>query len=71
MSEATQQMIKLAQRDLCNMLSQMLRKSHKFEIDLRLEGVSQHAIVQDEAKMNEINEKLEKLKSWIMHKIYS
>ena len=34
----------------------------QFEIDLRVEGVSQDAILQDEAKMNEINEKLEKFK---------
>ena len=31
----------------------------KFEIDLRIEGVSQDAILQDEVKMNEINKKLE------------
>ena len=41
-------------------------KKPQFEIDLRGEGVSQDAILQDEAKMNEINEKLEKLKNWIM-----
>ena len=34
----------------------------QFEIDLRVEGVSQDAILQDEAKMNEINEMFEKLK---------
>ena len=62
MSEATQQMLKLAQGDLCDTLSQLLRKKPQFEIDLRVEGVSQDAILQDEAKMNEINEKLEKLK---------
>ena len=32
------------------------------EIDLRVEGVSQDAILRDEAKVNEINEKFEKLK---------
>ena len=34
----------------------------QFEIDLRVEGVSQDAILQDEAKMNEISEKLENFK---------
>ena len=44
-------------------------KKPQCEIDLRIRRVSQDAILQDEAKTNEINEKLEKLKSWIMHKI--
>ena len=35
-------------------------KKPQFEIDVRKEGVSQDAILQDEAKMSEINEKLEK-----------
>ena len=39
-----------------------VEKKPQFEIDLRVEGVSQDAILQDGAKMNEINEKLEKLK---------
>ena len=34
----------------------------QFEIDLRVEGVSQDAILQDEEKMKEINKKLEKLR---------
>ena len=37
-------------------------KKPQVEIDLRIEGVSQDAILQDEAKMNETNEKLEKFK---------
>ena len=35
-------------------------KKPQFEIDLRREGVSKDAILQDEAKMNEIGEILEK-----------
>ena len=38
----------------------LVDKKPQFEIDLRVEGVSQDDILQDEAKMNEINEKLEK-----------
>ena len=38
-------------------------KKPKFEIDLRVEGVSQDAIVKDEEQMKEIRKKLEKLKS--------
>ena len=37
-------------------------KKPQFKIGLRIEGVSQDAILQDEAKMNEINKKLEKFK---------
>ena len=37
------------------------KKPH-FEIDLRIEELSQNAILQDETKINEINEKLEKVK---------
>ena len=33
-----------------------VEKKPQFEIDLRVEGVSQDAILKDEAKMNEINE---------------
>ena len=39
-----------------------VEKKPQFEIDLRVEGVSQGGILQDEEKMKEINEKLEKLK---------
>ena len=40
-----------------------VEKKPQFEIDLRVEGVSQGAILQDEEKMKEINEeKLEKFK---------
>ena len=40
-----------------------VEKNPQFEIDLRIEGVSQGAILQDEEKMKEINEeKLEKFK---------
>ena len=34
----------------------------RFEIDLRVEGVSQDAVLQDEEKMNEINKKLKQLR---------
>ena len=37
-------------------------KKPQFEIDLRVEGVSQDAILQDAAEINGSNEKLEKLK---------
>ena len=37
-------------------------KKPKFEIDLRLEGVPQDAILKDEEQLKEINQKLEKLK---------
>ena len=43
----------------------------QFEIDLRVEGVSQDAILQDKEMMKEINEKLEKLQIEIRHKIHS
>ena len=48
-----------------------VEKKPQFEIDLRVEGESQDAIFQDEAKMNEINEKLQKLKIESCTKIYS
>ena len=37
-------------------------KKPQFEIDLRVEGVSQDTILQDEEKMKEINKKLERLR---------
>ena len=40
-----------------------MRKSHKIEIDLQAKEVCQDAILQDEEKMDEINEKLEKVKN--------
>ena len=40
----------------------------QFEIDLRVEGVSQDAILQDEEKMKEINEKLEEFQILIRQK---
>ena len=40
----------------------LVHKNPQFEIDLRVEGVSQDAILQDEEKMNETNEELEKLR---------
>ena len=49
----------------------LVDKNPLFEIDLRVEGVSQDAILQDEAKMNEINEKLEKFKKGSSTKIHS
>ena len=39
-----------------------VEKKPQFEIDLQVERVSQDAILKDEEKMDEINEKLEKLK---------
>ena len=41
-------------------LEQPVNKKPQFEIDLRIERVSQDALLQDEAKTNEINEKSEK-----------
>ena len=43
-------------------LEPFVDKKPQFEIDLRMEGLSQDAMLQDEAKMNDINEKLEKFK---------
>ena len=62
-SEATQRMIRLAQRKLVRNPEPPVDKKPQFEFVLRTEGVSQDAILQDEAKMNEINEKLES-KTW-------
>ena len=41
----------------------LVDKKPQFEIDLRVEGVSQDAILQDEEKMKEISKKLEKLRN--------
>ena len=49
-------------RRLVRDLELAVEKKPHFEIDLRVEGVSQDAILQDEEKMKEINKKLEKLK---------
>ena len=43
-------------------LEPSVEKKPLFELDLRVEGVSQDAILQDEEEMKEINTKLEKLK---------
>ena len=43
---------------------QAVDKKPRFEIDLRVQGVSQDAILQDEEKLKEINEKLEKFFKW-------
>ena len=40
----------------------VVEKKPQFEVDLRVDGVSQDAILQDIAKMQEMNEKLEKFK---------
>ena len=61
-SEATQRMIRL---------EPTVEKKPQFEIDLRVEGVSQDSILQDEERMKEINEKFEKFKQGIRHKIHS
>ena len=55
-------MCRLIQGNLYGALSHLLTKKQQFEIDFRKAGVSQDAILQDEAKMSEINEKLEKSK---------
>ena len=39
-----------------------VEKQPQIETDLRVEGVSQDAFLQDEEKMKEINEKMEKFK---------
>ena len=49
----------------------LVDKKPQFEIDLRMEGVLQDAILKDEEQMKEINKKLEKFRIWIMHKIPS
>ena len=48
MPEATRRMIRLAQGNLYGILSQLMTKKPQFEIDFRVEGVSQDAILQDE-----------------------
>ena len=44
-------------RKLVRNFEPLVDKKSLFEIDLRTEGVSQDAILQDESKMNEISEK--------------
>ena len=44
-------------RKLVRNFEPLVDKKSQFEIDLRTEGVSQDAILQDESKMNEISEK--------------
>ena len=46
-------------------------KKPQFEIDLRVERVSQDAILQCDEKMKEINEKVGAVKNWIMHEVHS
>ena len=58
-------------RRLVQDLEPDVEKKPHIEIDLRVEGASQDAILQDEAKMNEINEKLEKLEVGSCTKICS
>ena len=43
----------------------------QLEIDLRVEGVSQDAVLQDEEKMDEINEKFGNIENGIMCRIHS
>ena len=63
MSKATGRMIRLAQRNLCGILCHLMTNSHHSKsTDLRVEGVSKDAILQDEEQMKEINKKLEKLR---------
>ena len=47
-----------------------VKERPKFEIDLRVAGVPQDAILKDEEQMKEINSTLEKLKSGFMYKIH-
>ena len=51
------------QTGTCTRSEPAVEQKLQFEIYLRVEGVSQDAILQDEEKMKEINKKLEKLKS--------
>ena len=46
-----------------NQMRDASEESPEFEIDLRLEGVPQDAILKDEKQMKEINKTSEKLKS--------
>ena len=62
MSKAPQQMIKLVSGDLYEVFEPAVEKKPQFEIDLRVEGVSQDAILQNEEEMREINKELQKLK---------
>ena len=59
-------MIRLVPGDLYGTLSHLLKKKPQIEIDLREGGVSQDDFSQDEEKMKEINEKLER-KNGIRH----
>ena len=63
MSEATRRIARLAPGNLCKILSPVVTggRISKSIFEWK-EGVSQDAILQDEAKMNEINKKWEKFK---------
>ena len=63
--------VSTSSRKLVRDLEPAVEKKRQFQIDLPIEGVSQDAILQDEEKMKEINEKLEKFLNGIKHKINS
>ena len=65
MSMSAQRLIRLVQGDLYEVLSQLLRTSHNFEIHLLVERVSQDGILQER------NQQVGKVKNWMMHKIHS
>ena len=71
MSKAIRQMIQVlpASRKLVRNSVSLVDKKPQFEIDLRVEGVPQDAILEDEEQMEEVNKKLENFAKWTMHKI--
>ena len=52
----------ISTRRIVRVFQPAVEKTPQFGIDLRVDGVPQDAILQDEEKMKEINEKLEKFK---------
>ena len=64
MSKETLQRIQvfLTPGNRCGILCRLLTRKPQFQIDLRVEGAPQDAILQDEEQMKEINKKLEKLR---------
>ena len=62
-SEVKQLVLEIAQGSLCKIRSQRLNKKPDVDIDLRVRGVSQDAILQDETKMREINQQVNRVKA--------
>ena len=58
-------------RRLVRDLEPAVEKKPQFEIDLRAEGVSQDALLQDEEKMKKNSQEVGKVENWIMHNIHS